>query len=194
MWPLDKTFIAVNTDCIMTDLIILALLLNGPRYGYQLKKEGGLAQGRRPLHSNVIYPLLSRFAESGWVSMRASPGERGQTRHLYTLTRAGRVELSRRLATFPAKEAESDAAFQLRVGLFHALSTPLREKVLNAREAFLASMESRLAEIRNHFQPAPFPAQVLWFRLLQVKAERAWIRRLRKMAVVAPEPGSGEEP
>lgn len=177
----------------MTDLIVLALLLSGPRYGYQLKKEGGLAQGRRPLHSNLIYPLLARFAESGWVSKRASPGKRGQTRQLYTLTRAGRAELSRRLATFPAKEAESDGAFQLRVGLFAALSASLRQKVLDEREAFLTSRESGLAEIRKHFQPAPFAAQVLRFRLLQVRAERAWIRRLRKMAAVAPEPGAVEE-
>lgn len=175
----------------MTDLIVLALLLDGPRYGYRLKKEAGLAQGRRPLHSNVIYPLLARFADSGWVTKTASPGKRGQMRQLYALTPAGRAELLRRLAAFPPKEAESDSAFQLRIGLFHALSASTRAKVLDVREAFLQARERRLVEITRHFQPAPFPAEVLRFRLLQTKAERAWIRRLRRMAAPAPEPGSG---
>ncbi|HEX5461766.1 MAG TPA: PadR family transcriptional regulator [Steroidobacteraceae bacterium] len=175
----------------MTDLIVLALLLDGPRYGYRLKREAGLAQGRRPLHSNVIYPLLGRFAESGWVAKTASPGKRGQTRLLYTLTPAGRAELLRRLATFPPKEAESDSAFQLRIGLFHVLSPGVRAQVLDTREAFLRAREQRLVEITKHFQAAPFPADVLRFRLLQTRAERAWIRRLRRMAALAPEPGSG---
>ena len=64
----------------MTDLIILSMLLPGPKHGYQLKHEAGMVFGQEALHNNLIYPLLRRFLKDGWVSKKEVPGERGQTR------------------------------------------------------------------------------------------------------------------
>jgi DNA-binding PadR family transcriptional regulator len=46
----------------------------------------GLISGKGEMHNNLVYPLLRRFVESGWVSKRKGPGERGQTRDIYALT------------------------------------------------------------------------------------------------------------
>ena len=89
----------------MTDLIILATLLSGPKHGYQLKHEAGMILGQQVLHNNLVYPLLRRFMDDGWVSRRTVPGERGQTRHRYAITPLGRRELVARLSTFSETDA-----------------------------------------------------------------------------------------
>ena len=149
----------------MTDLILLAPLLDGPRHGYQLKKEAGLAQGQAELHNNLVYPLLRRFAARGWVRQREIPGERGQMRRLYTLTSAGKAELARRLAAFSGRDAQSSGAFQLRASLFAILDPASRQRILAAREEFLAKREESLCRTLQHFRPAQFPAEVIRFRL-----------------------------
>jgi hypothetical protein len=45
----------------MNDLIILATLLDGPKHGYQLKREAGFILGQGAMHNNLIYPMLRRF-------------------------------------------------------------------------------------------------------------------------------------
>ena len=45
----------------MNDLLLLAMLLDEPKYGYQLKREAGWITGQDALHSNLVYPLLRRF-------------------------------------------------------------------------------------------------------------------------------------
>ena len=52
----------------MNDLIILALLLDGPKHGYQLKREAGFLFGHGDMHNNLVYPLLRRFLTAGRIS------------------------------------------------------------------------------------------------------------------------------
>ena len=105
----------------MTDLIILSMLLPGPKHGYQLKHEAGMVFGQEALHNNLIYPLLRRFLKDGWVSKKEVPGERGQTRQQYSLTAHGRRVLLERLSQFNEADAASDKEFRSRVGLFELL-------------------------------------------------------------------------
>ncbi len=102
----------------MNDLLLLAMLLDDPAHGYALKKRVGHITGQTDMHNNLVYPLLKRFVDSGWVSRKTVPGERGQTRERYALTSKGKQELVRRLEEFSAKDAASSEAFQLRLGLF----------------------------------------------------------------------------
>src|SRR5215831_5703075 len=98
----------------MTDLMILAMLLPGPKHGYQLKREAGIILGHDVLHNNLVYPLLRRFMNNKWVSRKAAPGQRGQTRQQYSLTTLGRRELLARLSSFTEQDANSADAFRLR--------------------------------------------------------------------------------
>ena len=106
----------------MTDLLLLASLLDGPQHGYALKKRLGTITGHGPLHNNVVYPLLKRFVAATWVSRRKAQGQRGQTRELYSLTPKGKQVLLSRLRDFSEKDAVSGDAFRLRIGLFAVLS------------------------------------------------------------------------
>src|SRR5215475_4393958 len=98
----------------MNDLLLLAMMLDGPKYGYQLKRDAGWITGQETLHSNLVYPLLRKFLDQKLATKKAAPGERGQTRQQYSLTAAGKQYLFARLNTFSEMDAASEDEFHLR--------------------------------------------------------------------------------
>ncbi len=164
----------------MNDLLLLAALLAGPQHGYALKKQVGLITGQRAMHNNLVYPLLRRFVENGWVSQRQSAGQRGQTREVYAVTIKGKQELMRRLGDYPENEAASENGFRLRVGLFAVLDTETRRRILAGRDQFLVSREQRLSRISAAVEPDPWSSEVMRFFREQIGAERTWIASLAR--------------
>jgi DNA-binding PadR family transcriptional regulator len=165
----------------MTDLILLATLLPGPKHGYQLKREAGFILGQEAIHNNLVYPLLRRFTEQGWVTKRTVPGERGQKRHQYVLTVLGRKTLIARLSEYTEAEAKSPEGFLTRVGLFQLLDPAIRQKILDGRAAHLQKTTDHLAKIEEHFRLGPYSRETTHFLQSQVKAELKWIQHLRKI-------------
>src|SRR5512135_729330 len=165
----------------MIDLIILANLLDGPKHGYALKKQAGMLFADSELHNNLVYPLLRRFTSQGWVTRKSAPGKRGQTRQQYALTAAGRRALLERLNTFTEKEAHSTEEFLLRAGLFELLAPQARERVLNTRQQLLVRREAHFTQLQQ-MELGVYGSEVVSFLHQHVKAELAWLRRLRRLA------------
>jgi DNA-binding PadR family transcriptional regulator len=172
----------------MNDLLLLASLLDGPKHGYALKKRIGLLLGQAALHNNIVYPLLKRFVEDGWVIRRAAAGERGQTREMYSLTKAGKQVLLERISELTEKDAASADALRLRVGMFSALEPEKRVAILQSRDAFLTRRMERLDAVVKHLPLDPWSREVVSFLRSQVEAERDWLKRLEKLAKKATEP------
>jgi DNA-binding PadR family transcriptional regulator len=167
----------------MKDLILLAALLDGPKHGWMLKKLGGWVTGQGDMHNNLVYPMMKKFVEQGWVRRRAEAGQRGQTRAVYSLTIPGNREIFRRLNEFGEKEAGSATEFRLRVGLFHLLAPEARERILAERERWLATREERFATMRESLKAmevSRWSAEVVNFLVQEVRAERKWIATLAK--------------
>ncbi|HEX4541933.1 MAG TPA: PadR family transcriptional regulator [Candidatus Acidoferrum sp.] len=167
----------------MNDLLILANLLDRPKHGYALKKQVGLITGQGEMHSNLVYPLLRRFVESGWISKRRAAGQRGQTREIYALTAKGKQELLRRLGQFAGKEAASENGFHLRVGLFAVLDAATRCRVLAERDQWLAAREERLARLSGAVDVGLWGGEVVRFLHDRIRSERKWIARLNRKLV-----------
>ena len=166
----------------MNDLLLLALMLAGPKYGYQLKREGGWMIGQDALHNNIVYPMLRRFLDEGWVSKKAVPGERGQTRQQYALTAEGRRILMDRLGHFSEADASMEDAFRLRVGLFPFLRAEVRESILTAREQRLEMRDERLEILQGNMDLGKFGGEIVRYMRKEIEMEQEWIRRLRRMA------------
>ena len=164
----------------MTDLIVLATLLAGPKHGYQLKHEAGMILGQNVLHNNVVYPLLRRFMNDKWVSRRTVPGERGQTRHQYAITALGRRELVGRLSAFNDQDARSPDAVRLRVGMFELLDSEARVRILDAREKVLSARLEKLSTVESNFQLDRYPKEVISQFRKETKSELKWIQQLRR--------------
>lgn len=167
----------------MNDLLLLSTLLGGPQHGYALKKLAGLLTGQGEMHNNVVYPLLRRFVENGWVSQRTTGGKRGQTRELYTLTEKGHRALLLRLAHFTEKEAASEGDFRLRVGLFTVLDNETRKQILQARRDWLLQRQERLSKLRTTMVAMKADAwghSVVSQIVAQIRAELRWIAGLQR--------------
>jgi DNA-binding PadR family transcriptional regulator len=162
----------------MNDLLILSLLLEGPKHGYRLKQDAAMVSSEQQLHNNTIYPLLKRFLKSGWITQQQADGERGQTRLLYALTKAGRQALVDRLADFSESDAVNPHAFQLRVGLFGLLDMPTRRRILELRETHLAARLGRVRRIAEAHVIEGWPASSMQHVIKQIQLERKWIAQL----------------
>jgi DNA-binding PadR family transcriptional regulator len=175
----------------MNDLIILATLLDGPKHGYQLKREAGFILGQGAMHNNLVYPLLRRFSAEGWVSKKTMPGERGQTRLQYAITTLGRREMVTRLSEFGESDASSFAGFITRVGMFDVLEAPIRTRILKKRESYLEGREAKLANLRRSIDLGIYGGEVVRYLIEQIHSELAWIRRLHRL-VASPRSGHRE--
>src|SRR5215510_8402723 len=165
----------------MTDLIILATLLPGPKHGYQLKHEAGIILGQEALHNNLVYPLLRRFMNSKWVTRKTVPGERGQTRHQYALTALGRSVLLARLSEFTEQDSQSPASFRFRVSLFQLVGADVRSRILEARASFLRGRVAKLTAIQANFPLDRYAGEVVSLYRAETQSELKWIRRLERL-------------
>src|SRR5216684_8611945 len=159
----------------MNDLLLLAMLLGGPTHGYALKKHAGWLTGRPNLHNNLVYPLLNKFRKAGWINQKTGKGQRGQTRGVYSLTAKGKAELLRRLQEFTEKDAASDSAFRLRIGMFFALDAEVRTRILQARDSYLEQREKKYAHLTSAIDLGKWGGETTAFLRDQVRAERKWI-------------------
>lgn len=76
------------------EIAVLALLRDGARYGGELVD----ALAERPalaVSAGTVYPLLTRLRTAGWVDTTWQESPVGPPRKYYTLTPAGRAELTR---------------------------------------------------------------------------------------------------
>jgi len=166
----------------MNDLLILAMLLRGPTHGYQLKREIGTLVGGTKLHNNQLYPALRRFVKNRWVTRRAAAGERGQTRHLYSLTAPGRQELLARASAFTEDDAVSAGSFWIRVGLFSLLSADDRTRILEARERHLRQRVAALSDVEARHRLDRYAAAITAHAKATLQAELDWIGQLRRVS------------
>ena len=66
------------------DILMLRVLAEGPRHGYEIKKSVERILGGRSINNNVLYPALRRFEEQGAIERVA--GEAGPGRPRATCT------------------------------------------------------------------------------------------------------------
>jgi PadR family transcriptional regulator PadR len=74
--------------------IVLALLLSGENYGYQiLKRVSQVSGGKLDWSEALLYPVLHRLEKDGLVVSQWKISEGNRLRKYYRLTPAGKKEL-----------------------------------------------------------------------------------------------------
>lgn len=76
----------------LLELVLLAQLRRGERYGYELVRATQEALGSAILEGTV-YPILTRLARDGMITHRWSTDDAAQPRKYYRLTRDGETVL-----------------------------------------------------------------------------------------------------
>lgn len=72
------------------ELVLLALLRDGDRYGYEIVTE---LDGTFEMKEGTLYPVLYRLENAGLVESYWETQERGPARKYYRITPEGRVSL-----------------------------------------------------------------------------------------------------
>ena len=78
------------------DMLILKALSLGPLHGYGvIRRISQMSEGMLTVEQGALYPALYRIQQKGWVSSKWGTNETGRRAKFYTLTRAGRRQLTR---------------------------------------------------------------------------------------------------
>ena len=181
------------------DILVLEVLLDAPRHGYEIKRQvERILGGTVSLNSNVLYPALREFEQIGAVSKTVEPQDGRPARHVYRLTAVGEGTLCAMLREFPPELARSQFEFLTRLAFFDLLEPEAQAEILEARDAALSAflehmrlMEEKTKQTRQIGAPRrEWNLRAVELGILHLEQEREWIRRLKESAPG----GSGNAP
>ena len=160
------------------ELLLLGLVAEMPRHGYQLDQEierRGMREWTQIGFSSVYF-VLGKLEKGGLVSAKKPVG--AKARKTFKLTAAGRRTLVAQ--TVAALRSYRPTYSSVLLGMIH---WPLleREEALQAMKARGEAIDaeiSRVANIQADTQPLPdFVDALFEFSIGQLKAEAEWIER-----------------
>ena len=77
------------------DVLILKALAAGPRHGWAIAKRiQAVSDDVLQIKQGSLYPALHRLEQQGWIRAEWKRSETGREARVYSLTRAGRAQLS----------------------------------------------------------------------------------------------------
>ena len=77
-----------------TEPLILSLLAQGESYGYAIIQEGKkLSRQQMQWTDGMLYPVLHRMEDRGWITSRWKAAENGRKRKYYSLKKEGKKAL-----------------------------------------------------------------------------------------------------
>src|SRR6266487_4097040 len=169
-----------------SEILILAMLRQGPRHGYEIKKDVDRALGGMvTLNNKTLYLTLKHFEEMGAVTRQVILQEGKPNRHLYQLTERGIELLQVYLRDFGPEQAGGDAEFFTRVSFFDLLEAHEREAILTKRLAYLEACLEYLHKLQHMADTEDCPPgtglsmsyaqRVLAFHIRRVRDEYQWI-------------------
>ena len=154
---------------------LLALLADGPKYGYQLKSRFDDATGEAwPLNIGQVYTTLQRHERDDLVEADGEPDDDG--RRPYRLTAAGREALSAWIATPIEQSVASRDAVSMKVLIAVATGVaPPLDVVAQQRVAAMQTLQS-FTELRRRARDESLAWQLHLDRIvLAVEAEIRWL-------------------
>lgn len=114
--------------------IVLALIAEQPRHGYEIIKEiEHRAGGAYAPSPGVIYPLLTMLEDMGLAELCASEG----AKKLYTATEQGKAELA-------ANQGEVDAIFARIAAARESFASGRSPKIVRAMENLKLALRLRM--------------------------------------------------
>lgn len=91
---LSKELVAASAEPL-----ILTLLSRGESYGYAIIQEvKARSQERIQWTDGMLYPVLHRMEDEGWIRSRWVEAENGRKRKYYSIKKDGKQELERQRA------------------------------------------------------------------------------------------------
>lgn len=154
---------------------LLALLLPGPRHGYQLKAEFEAATGKGwPLNVGQVYSTLQRLERDELVVVDGPPDDEG--RQAWKLTPAGIDSISAWIATPPPETATARDELSMKLLIALAVdASPALDLVNEQRTAAMGDLQA-LTATKTRMANAPL-ADVLHLdrTILLAESQVRWL-------------------
>jgi DNA-binding PadR family transcriptional regulator len=161
------------------DIMMLRVLADGERHGYEIKKQVERILGGRSINNNVLYPALRRFEEQGVIERVAAEADPGRPpRNVYRLTDAGHDLLRAMISDADPGLLADDNEFQTRVAFFADLDADDRLRILGVRREILEARIAHMESLRPDAQAEPWGLRVMDFSVGRHRGELAWLDTL----------------
>ncbi|MFI5694647.1 PadR family transcriptional regulator [Kribbella sp. NPDC051586] len=163
---------------------LLALLQEGPKYGYQLRGEFEVATGATwPLNIGQVYTTLTRLERDNLVRGDAGSADK-DGRSMYEITDAGRAELAKWFETPVTRESRPRDELAIKLAL--ALTVPgvdVRAVVQRQRMATMQSLQE-LTRLKRSSTDGEISWQlVVESMIFAAEAEIRWLDHCESMLV-----------
>ena len=159
-----------TAELTTTEGVILGLLSEGPRSGYDLLKRAEHSVGHMwaPAKSQ-LYAVLPRLLAAGLATRKKVPGDGRPDKHVYRLTSAGRSAARSWLEHAPARTWD-----ELLLKVFFAKLVP-RKSLLRQLERGREEQRALLAEYQSIKPATAHGALTLRYGLALIPVRLAWI-------------------
>src|SRR5208337_3219496 len=105
-----------------TEIVILAVLTNKDRHGYDIKKVAENIFGdNMTINNNTLYTCLHKFEQMGAVNSKIEHISGKPDRHVYRITDRGKEIFKEMILDYSPEIANSDYEFFARVAFFHTI-------------------------------------------------------------------------
>ena len=93
--PLNRRMLSKSLAGATLKPLILSMLMEGPKYGFQLVyRARQLYDGQVAWSNSKLYPILHRMEHDGWVESFWQASEEGPDRKYYRITEDGKKALA----------------------------------------------------------------------------------------------------
>jgi DNA-binding PadR family transcriptional regulator len=165
------------------DILMLRVLADGERHGYEIKKQVERILGGRSINNNVLYPALRRFEEQGAIQRVAAQADPGRPpRNVYRLTDTGHDLLQAMIRDADPALLADDNEFQTRVAFFADLDTGDRLRILGIRRQIVEGLLAHMAGLRPDAAVHPWGLRVMDFSCERFRQELSWLDALEAAA------------
>jgi DNA-binding PadR family transcriptional regulator len=169
------------------ELAILSLIVQEPRYGYQIEQvieERGMRDWAS-ISFSAIYYLLGKLEKLGWVTSETNlEDSAGPVRKVYRVTKEGMKAW--RQATREVLSSPQRYCTPLQVGLAN-LPALTKDEAIDALSLYKKRLAERKAYVRKNLSAVrskgfiPWHVEIMFdLSLTMTDAEQAWVSRLIK--------------
>ncbi len=164
------------------EIVILAVLMNKDRHGYDIKKVAGNIFGENmTINNNTLYTCLHKFEKMGAVSCKNEHINGKPDRHVYRITDMGKEIFRDMVLDYSPEIANNEYEFYARVAFFHMVEPKECLDILHIRKTALTTYIERMDSIdpthdneKNH----GYDSKVVRFIKERANSEIKWIQSL----------------
>ncbi|MCX7022183.1 MAG: PadR family transcriptional regulator [bacterium] len=173
-----------NGNSPYTEIAVLGLLAESPRYGYEIDSEiknRGINHWGKVAISSIYY-LLNKLEKMGYVTFKYHKEGKYPMRKVYSLTPAGRAVLEEQLFSMLSSRGEPEPhRHMIGIAFIHVLPKEMALEALRRLQQRMVEMEEHYrVQTRNLAERYPFPTSRALLKLWgdNVEHMHLWLRKL----------------